>query len=44
MAFAQVLQELAFEAIGHRVRAVTGSRSSLEDFAAPPGDPGLERA
>lgn len=41
MAFAQVLQELAFEAIGHRVRAVTGSRSSLEDFAAPPGDPGL---
>jgi uncharacterized protein (DUF2236 family) len=41
MAFAQVLEGLALEAIGRRVRAVTGSRSSLEDFASPPGDPGL---
>jgi len=29
------------QAIGQRVRAVTGSRSSLDDFASPPGDPGL---
>jgi len=41
MGFAQVLQDLALEAIGSRVRAVTASRSSLEDFAHPPGDPGL---
>lgn len=41
MAFAQLLQGLAIQAIGDRVRAVTGSRASLEDFAAPPGDPGL---
>ena len=41
MALVQVLQGLAMEAIGHRVRAVTGSRSSLEDFAVPLGDPGL---
>ena len=41
MALVQVLQGLAAQAIGHRVRAVTGSRSSLEDFATPLGDPGL---
>lgn len=41
MALSQVLQGLAIEAIGHRLRAVTGSRSSLEEFAAPTGDPGL---
>lgn len=41
MVLAQWLQDLAMEAIGQRVRAVTGSRSSLDDFAGPPGDPGL---
>lgn len=41
MAFAQELQGLAFEVIGSRLRAVTGSRSSLEAFAIPPGDSGL---
>ena len=41
MAFAQAIQALAIEAIGQRLRAVTGSRSSLEDFEGPPGDPGL---
>ncbi len=37
------LKTLAFEAIGERVRAITGSkaRASLDDFATPPGDPGL---
>jgi len=41
MGFAQVLRDLALEAIGHRVRAVTASRSSLDEFAHPPGDAGL---
>lgn len=41
MAMAQMLRELALEAIGSRVRAITGTRSSLEEFAHPPGDPGL---
>ncbi len=41
MGFAQVLQDLALEAIGSRVRSVTASRSSLDDFAHPPGDAGL---
>lgn len=41
MAFARALQALAFEAIGSRLRAVTGSRASLDDFAVPPGDAGL---
>lgn len=41
MALAQAIQALAIEAIGQRLRAVTGSRSSLEDFEGPPGDPGL---
>ena len=41
MGLAQVLQDLALEAIGSRVRAVTASRSSLEDFAHPDGDAGL---
>lgn len=41
MALAQTIQALAIEAIGQRLRAVTGSRSSLEDFEGPPGDAGL---
>ena len=41
MAFAQAIQGLAIDVIGQRLRAVTGSRSSLEEFEGPPGDPGL---
>lgn len=41
MTLAQVLRGFALEAIGSRVRAVTGTRSSLKEFAQPPGDPGL---
>jgi uncharacterized protein (DUF2236 family) len=41
--FAQALKTMAFEAIGERVRAITGSKSraSLDEFASPAGDPGL---
>jgi len=41
--FAQALKAMAFEAIGERVRAITGSKSraSLDEFASPAGDPGL---
>ena len=36
------LKQLAFFAIGERLRAITGSaKSSLEDFAIPAGDAGL---
>jgi uncharacterized protein (DUF2236 family) len=36
------LKQLAFFAIGERLRAITGSaKSSVEDFAVPAGDPGL---
>lgn len=36
------LKQLAFFAIGERLRAITGSaKSSLEDFAVPAGDTGL---
>jgi len=41
MALAQMLQGWANEAITRRVIAVTGARSSLQDFAGPPGDAGL---
>lgn len=41
MVFSHGLQALVMDVIGHRVRAVTGSRSSVQDFASPPGDPGL---
>ena len=41
MVLPSLLQTLAFEVMGSRLRALTGSRSSLEDFASPPGDPGL---
>lgn len=41
MTLSQTLQRLATQVIGHRVQAVTASRSSLEDFASPTGDPGL---
>lgn len=38
----QSFQSLALQLIGERVRSITGSsKSSLEDFASPAGDPGL---
>jgi uncharacterized protein (DUF2236 family) len=41
MSFAHALKTLALHAIGERVRAITGSTASLDDFAAPKGDAGL---
>ncbi len=41
MTFAKALQSLAIHAIGARVRALAGARSSLADFAVPAGDAGL---
>lgn len=38
---AHPLKTLAFNAIGERVRAITGSQGTLDDFAVPAGDPGL---
>ena len=35
------LADFAMQQIGERVRAITGSQSSLEDFTTPLGDPGL---
>ena len=41
MSITHALKTLAFNAIGERVRAVTGSEASLDDFACPAGDAGL---
>ena len=41
MSLAGALKTLAFNAIGERVRAITGSKASLDDFANPKGDIGL---
>jgi uncharacterized protein (DUF2236 family) len=41
MSLAHILKTLAFNAIGERVRAITGSKASLDDFATPLGDAGL---
>jgi uncharacterized protein (DUF2236 family) len=41
MSFAHALKTLALNAIGERVRAITGSTASLADFATPQGDAGL---
>ncbi len=41
MTLAETLRDLAFDLIGQRVRTITGSKSSLEDFESPPGDRGL---
>lgn len=41
MTFAKVLQDCATHAMSSRLRALTGSSSSLEDFANPMGDAGL---
>ena len=41
MSLAHVLKTLALNAIGERVRAITSSTASLDDFAKPKGDAGL---
>jgi uncharacterized protein (DUF2236 family) len=41
MSLAHVFKTLALNAIGERVRAITGSTASLDDFARPKGDAGL---
>jgi uncharacterized protein (DUF2236 family) len=41
MSIIQALQTLALHAIGERVRGITGSTASLDDFAKPEGDAGL---
>ena len=41
MSLALAFKILAFNAIGERVRAITGSKASLDDFATPLGDVGL---
>lgn len=41
MSLAHALNTLALNAIGERVRAITGSTASLDDFAKPKGDAGL---
>jgi uncharacterized protein (DUF2236 family) len=41
MSLAHALKTLALNAIGERVRAITGSTASLADFATPLGDAGL---
>lgn len=41
MSLARALKTLALNAIGERVRAITGSSASLDDFATPQGDVGL---
>jgi uncharacterized protein (DUF2236 family) len=41
MSLAHAFKTLAFNAIGERVRSITGSEASLDDFASPAGDVGL---
>ena len=41
MTLQESLTQFAAQAIGERVRALTGSQSNLDDFATPKGDPGL---
>jgi uncharacterized protein (DUF2236 family) len=41
MSIVHALKTLALNAIGERVRAITGSTASLDDFAKPKGDAGL---
>ena len=41
MSCTNALKTLAMNAIGERVRAITGSAASLDDFAKPKGDSGL---
>lgn len=41
MSAIQAIRSLAQQAIGQRIRGLTGSRATLDDFATPLGDPGL---
>lgn len=41
MTWLTCVKNLALDAIGAQVRSIAGSESSLEDFRAPLGDPGL---
>jgi uncharacterized protein (DUF2236 family) len=41
MSFVHALKTLALTAMGERLRAITGSTASLDDFAVPQGDIGL---
>jgi uncharacterized protein (DUF2236 family) len=41
MSITHVLKTFALNAIGERVRGITGSTASLDDFARPKGDAGL---
>ena len=41
MSLSHTLKTLAFNVLGERVRAITGSTASLDDFAQPKGDLGL---
>ncbi len=41
MSIAHALKAFALNAIGERVRAISGSSASLDDFASPEGDAGL---
>ena len=41
MSFSDAFKTLAFNIMGERVRAITGSTASLDDFTAPLGDAGL---
>ena len=41
MSLAHALKTLALNALGERVRAITGSTATLADFATPQGDAGL---
>lgn len=41
MSLPEALKTLARQAIGERVRGITGSTASLDDFASPIGDAGL---
>jgi uncharacterized protein (DUF2236 family) len=41
MSLLESLTHCARDALGQRVRAITGAQASPEDFATPLGDPGL---
>ena len=41
MSVHNAMAELAIQAIGERLQAITGSKSSLDDFTSPKGDRGL---
>ncbi len=41
MSLRDVIADFALQAIGDRVQAITGSKSSLDDFLSPKGDQGL---